>query len=161
MAQTTAPVRTIEEFLKQHKSLTNIKQIQAQRDERRDRFVAEVEALFKQIMKWLTKLAKDGPVFYRERPISIYEEGIGEYKISELLVDVADRLIIFRPVGTMIYGAYGRVDILGFSQIYLTMREWGKWKVSNREYRPGSAKQSLDNLTEAEFKNVLFMMVSD
>ncbi len=161
MAQTTRPVRTIEEYLKKHKSLTDPQQIQVQREERKERFIKEVQGLFGQIKGWLHELAKDGPVFYRERPISIYEEGIGEYQISEMLVDVADRLVIFKPIGTMVYGAFGRVDILGFSQVYLIMREWGKWQLSHREYISGGVKPSLTHLTEEAFKEMLFMMVSD
>ncbi len=164
MQQTSTSARTIEEFLHQKKvGIGNIEEIQQKLEDRRDRYIAEVNTLFDQITKWLDKLKKDGPVDYRRKQTSNFEEGIGEYSVSSLEVFIADRMIVFLPVGTKIFGALGRVDIMGnYEEAHLVMPEWGKWQFARIDYIPGGgAKPFFTDFTEEEFKNALLSLVAE
>ncbi|HEY3876558.1 MAG TPA: hypothetical protein VGM92_13865, partial [Candidatus Kapabacteria bacterium] len=120
MARTIAPAQTIEEFLKQRgKSSLTAREAKKKWEERKERYLFEVNKLFDKFIPWLDKLKESGPISYERKPAPIFGDDIGGYAANELDVYVADRKVIFRPVGTKIYGGMGRIDVLGNGEFQL------------------------------------------
>jgi len=62
--------------------------------------------------------------------IRITEDYIGTYTINKYSINADDIEIIFNPIGAIIIGAYGRVDMMfAFENIKLVLTEGDKWKI--------------------------------
>lgn len=72
---------------------------------------ADVDALFKEFHGYLSEYEADHSLVFRDRRVHINEEVLGTYDISALDIKVSSILISVRPVGRLIVGAEGRVDM--------------------------------------------------
>jgi hypothetical protein len=70
-----------------------------------------VVALIAQIREYLGEYAADGSLTFTESEIELMEEGLGRYEIKTLSIVAGPATVLVRPVGTMIVGAFGRVDM--------------------------------------------------
>ncbi|ELI8161202.1 TPA: hypothetical protein ACVEY8_004042 [Yersinia enterocolitica] len=69
--------------------------------------------LYKAIRESIKELVDDDLVSLRMEKISIYEEGLGDYNIESLYISFANEKVQLKPVGTMLIGSKGRVDMIG------------------------------------------------
>ena len=83
--------------------------------------------------------------------MSVTEEHIGSYRIETLVIKVGDDRVVLTPVGTLILGSYGRVDIKGSAAegMLVADGDWN-WSIVNR-----TPKRTLVPLTEESFLMLL------
>jgi hypothetical protein len=79
----------------------------------RNWWIQQVHELFNQIEGWLRPLIDSGPVTFSRTKIQLDEEDLGRYSIDSLELWLSGRKLTFKPVGTMLIGAFGRIDISG------------------------------------------------
>lgn len=78
--------------------------------ERINEFKNNINLFYSKIQEeWLKEL--DGYVQYRRCPYSISEEMLGTYSVEALKVHMHHVTIEFRPVGTILIGSPGRIDM--------------------------------------------------
>ncbi len=73
----------------------------------------KITALYNSIETWLQPLVQSQAVVPSRQRIPISEESIGAYQVDALILSVASKRLEFKPKGTMLIGAFGRVDISG------------------------------------------------
>lgn len=79
----------------------------------RDRWIQQVRELFDQIEVWLRPLIVGGTVQASRPPRVLTEEDLGTYTLQSLLLQLASRKLVLEPVGTMLIGAFGRIEATG------------------------------------------------
>jgi hypothetical protein len=68
--------------------------------------------LYKNIIEiWMADYIEKGLVTTKYNKIRIHEEFSGDYEVDSLVLFFHNKNIVFEPVGTMLVGAKGRVDI--------------------------------------------------
>ncbi len=82
-------------------------------DEIRDRWIQQVRELFDQIEVWLSPLIVGGTVQVSRPPRILMEEDLGTYTVQSLLLQLASRKLVLEPIGTMLIGAFGRIEATG------------------------------------------------
>ncbi|MCP4345706.1 MAG: hypothetical protein GY795_09295 [Desulfobacterales bacterium] len=80
-------------------------------DKKRDTWIDQVSRLYEDIEKWLKTYIEKDYISLHFYELSLFEENIGKYDISVLELDLGEPSVVFRPVGTNIIGADGRVDV--------------------------------------------------
>ncbi len=70
-----------------------------------------LEILYEQVKAALRPYAEQ--VSVNPRLLTLVEEHLGEYTVETLLIRFAHTEILLEPVGTMLIGAKGRVDVIG------------------------------------------------
>ena len=79
---------------------------------KRDDCLAKLNELYADIESWLKNLEKDVvSVNYVDKEIN--EEYIGIYNARKMILRIADEQVVLDPVGTLLIGAAGRVDMTG------------------------------------------------
>lgn len=73
----------------------------------------ELENLYNMIENWLKPLEEKNKVKFEYKEISLIEENIGAYKAKELILHLLDQKVTLEPVGTLIIGAKGRINMIG------------------------------------------------
>jgi len=92
----------------------------AQRDEtgfdperQLEEWLSYLDALYKRITEFLESYIKDGSAQIEYRPVQLNEEFSGPYDVREMRLKVGRSTIVFTPIGTMLIGSKGRVDVQG------------------------------------------------
>ncbi len=105
----------------------------------------------------IKELIHEGLIQESREKISINEELLGEYEIDALVLTINNKKIKFEPVGTMLIGSKGRVDVTGpfGKEKFLLIRKGVKSPselVKVRVHVSGTPKQEEDNKIEESKK---------
>lgn len=69
--------------------------------------------LYSMIQSWLKKYVENGKVKLDFIEKNIHEEHLGYYKVKSMRLYIHHELVLFDPIGTIIIGTKGRVDMKG------------------------------------------------
>ncbi len=72
-----------------------------------------LDQLYRTIEGFVSPYGSDGAVQFVRAPISIMEEALGTYQVNSAKLLVGNAKYIFNPIGTMLIGSKGRVDLIG------------------------------------------------
>lgn len=72
-----------------------------------------LKALYEQIEGYLHTYVESGTAKITLRDIQLNEEFAGDYKAPELILTIGRSTVTFTPIGTMLIGFKGRVDVQG------------------------------------------------
>ena len=79
----------------------------------RDGWVSDVDTLYKLVEKFIGPYIKRGDVKVSYSEVEINEELLGAYKIRRMNLVIGLQQVVFTPIGRIIIGAQGRVDLMG------------------------------------------------
>lgn len=124
-------------------TLTRIKERQDQElrfDLDKPKLVTEWKTAVAEVMQviraGLAEYESDGSMRISAEPAEIQEESLGSYFVEALTIVVGSEIIVVRPVGRLIAGAIGRVDIYRQGQpgegdrIILLREAPGQWSIA-------------------------------
>jgi hypothetical protein len=80
-----------------------------------DRWKSNINDLLGKIENWLKDYTVSGKISIESKEIEIFEEAIGRYFVPSLLINISGNIIHVKPIGTVMIGTIGRVDIIGKS----------------------------------------------
>ncbi len=79
----------------------------------RDEWLGPLKELYDQIESFLAEYIKNGEIKRSYRDIPLNEENIGSYIAPAMILKIGRQEITLTPVGTMLIGSKGRVDVEG------------------------------------------------
>jgi hypothetical protein len=84
------------------------------KEQQLDEWKRYLNELYDKIIKeWMREYIAKGVVDYKQRKKRIHEEFSGEYEVDALELMLKGQIILFDPIGTMLIGAKGRIDLKG------------------------------------------------
>lgn len=101
-----------DEFLKRQESMASQTELASPVEQLKE-WHANLDNLYKQITEFLKQYLDRGAAQISFRDVEINEEFSGSYKTKAMDLRIAGSLIAFQPIGTMLIGAKGRVDVEG------------------------------------------------
>ena len=99
---------------------------------RKTRWLNATGNLYRLIRRWLAPLEKDGILRFSRSSVTLTEEPIGSYEIGVLEFSIGKQRVRFCPVGTLIGGATGRVDVRGQHGTRSIILRGNQWFVVER-----------------------------
>ncbi|MCM8510904.1 hypothetical protein J0904_02220 [Acinetobacter bereziniae] len=72
-----------------------------------------INIFYDQVKYWLEDYNSKGLVKYSYTNKNITEENIGSYEVKKLDLKLAGSRVTFDPIGTLLIGAKGRIDLVG------------------------------------------------
>jgi hypothetical protein len=79
----------------------------------RDDWLGYLQQLYDRIAEYLDEYIKGGSIKLRESTIELNEENIGVYRAKRLSIVIGAQEILLTPIGTLLIGSKGRVDVEG------------------------------------------------
>jgi hypothetical protein len=79
----------------------------------RDEWLYRLDDLYNQIREFLTEYIDRGEIQLETSPILLTEENIGSYTVQQLTLKIGRKQVKFQPIGTLLIGSRGRVDVIG------------------------------------------------
>lgn len=120
-------------------------------------WLATLDSFFSQIKEWLDEAKKSKLLEVYDRSTVVSEEHFGDYKAPALEIKTKTRAVHIEPVGRLIVGAHGRVDMKSWKDefIFLYFQDKDKWMYMATKRQGGSYE-----LTEDLFSKLLMKMMS-
>jgi len=78
-----------------------------------EQWLGYLDALYRQITAYLQTYVESGAAQIEYRNITLNEDFIGDYTAREMLLKFGRSSVTFEPIGTMLIGTKGRVDVRG------------------------------------------------
>ncbi len=139
-------IDTFEEFVEK-----KAEEKQVDWDKRKSNWISSVNGLYNQIKLWLAPSIEKGHIKVLEKPIELIEDYLGKYKINRLDIYVGSEKVSLIPKGSLIVGAYGRIDFEGNRKDVMFIEEdWNNWHVAQRNIHLKTFE-----LNETSFKNLV------
>ncbi len=91
-------------------------------EKRKNEWIDSVYRLYNFVDACLDSYKKAGKVQVKREQKTITEEFIGTYYIKKSVIEIGDDTIVIEPIGTLIIGSFGRVDVrsnLGMATLVL------------------------------------------
>lgn len=82
-------------------------------EEERDQWLAHLRRLYKMVETFLSKYVSSGQIRVEYRSINLNEEHIGSYSAEQMILRIGRQEVDLVPIGTLLIGSKGRVDIVG------------------------------------------------
>ncbi len=129
-------------------------------DDVRGEWLGYLASLYTKIESFLTDYVSSNKIQFEYHELELNEINIGAYKARQMVMKVGRQEITISPIGTLLIGCKGRVDVLGpvgSAQILLVDRKATSsrslFHVSTSEHGtlPAAPKESLDQV-EWEWK---------
>ncbi len=121
-------------------------------DRRREQWIAAINSLYLRVAEFLVEPLRQKTVSLAQRPREITEDHLGTYEASDLILTVGDERVRFVPRARNVYGASGRVDVLGErGEATLVADDAGRWAV----VPPGRPRPKSVPLNAETFAEVL------
>jgi hypothetical protein len=76
-------------------------------------WLSYLDSLYKQITKFLESYIQNGSAKIDYQDIELNEDFIGPYLVRKMLLKIGRSTVTFTPIGTMLIGTKGRVDVKG------------------------------------------------
>ncbi|MCA8895486.1 MAG: hypothetical protein KDA48_09550 [Amphiplicatus sp.] len=135
-------------------------------EESKTLWVQDCDRLMSEIKQWISAYEMDGLASVRTEPLTINEERVTPYTVSQHSIDFMGRgSVRIRPIGTFLIGAHGRIDVIfqsrkGPQSSFMLIRrkdDAGRfyWKIVEKENRQKvEADYSIQNF-EAKIEQYL------
>jgi hypothetical protein len=104
--------KDFDEFIKKQRAKAS-EEVDIDWDMKRNEWLSYLDQLYKKILTMMKKYTESGDVSVEYRQKTINEEWIGEYKAKTMTFKFKGSEITFDPIGTILIGAKGRVDLKG------------------------------------------------
>ena len=81
--------------------------------QQRDEWLAFIKAFYSSLEEWFQTYKDNGALEYEYTPVQLTEDSIGTYETSNMLVQFAGQNLKITPIGTLLIGTKGRIDMEG------------------------------------------------
>ena len=153
-----------EEFINQH-TLQTV-------DHRSDilsEWMKNLEGLYKTIESYLQPFIENKKIKITYQDVQLHEDGLGDYTVQEATITLGEKSLNLKPIGTLLIGAKGRVDLTGaYGTAKLIFADFSKFpNVSTTDFQwmiPNPSRAAIGiyaPLTEEAFLEVFMEVAAD
>lgn len=104
---------TFDDFVKERTAHAKKSAEAFNRKEKLDTWLRELDGLYRAMEGYLKRYMDSGQITVARRPVQLEEELLGTYDAEVLAVSIGNDEVIARPIGTLLIGSSGRVDLTG------------------------------------------------
>ena len=109
------PTKTFDDFVKRR--LNEAQTIGSSKDvdwdKTREEWIRSLNGLYSKMEKYLKKYTEADQIQVAREKIQISEEYLGNYEAEKLTIQIGIDKVVAKPIGRMMIGAAGRVDLIG------------------------------------------------
>ena len=109
------PTKTFDEFVKRR--LNEAQKFKSSETldwhKTREEWIQSLNHLYSKMEKYLKKYTEADQIQVSREKIQISEEYLGNYEAEKLAIQIGNDKVVAKPIGRMMIGAAGRVDLIG------------------------------------------------
>ncbi len=128
-----------------------------------------LKVLYGTIESYLQPFTENGKIKITYRDVQLYEDGLGDYTVQEAAITLGEKTLSLKPIGTLLIGAKGRVDLTGaYGSAKLIFADFSKFpEISNTDFQwmiPNPSRAAIGvyaPLTKEAFLEVFMEVAAD
>lgn len=101
-----------EKFLKDN-AVIEKEEVKIDWDKEKKEWLDFINSFYTQIQEWLEEYKQKGLIKYSYTQKNITEDNIGSYYAKKMDLILAGKCLTFDPIGTLLIGTKGRIDLIG------------------------------------------------
>jgi hypothetical protein len=101
-----------EKFLQQ-KTLEAKPSVEVNWEAKKATWLKRLAEFYSDVDKYLGEYVQSGKIKLETKSISLNEDYIGQYQADSKYISIGSSLVTLKPIGTLLIGAAGRVDMVG------------------------------------------------
>lgn len=105
--------KAFEELLKSHNGPDDQGNERIDWDKQRDEWLGYIAQFYDTLEQWFKPYKDNNSLDYQYKVIELTEDNIGSYQTQQMLVQFAQQNLKITPVGTLLIGTKGRIDMEG------------------------------------------------
>jgi hypothetical protein len=102
-----------DEFVKREAEAARIAEPPIDWNKQREEWLHSLKSLYTTIEGYLGKYTQQGAINIEYKSKQLAEEDVGSYLVKEMLIHIGRQTVALTPVGTLLIGSKGRVDVIG------------------------------------------------
>ena len=103
--------KDFEDLLIKHESKSEEKEIDWQKQ--KEEWLDYIRSFYSSVESWLNPFKKAGKLTFKYKKSQLTEDYIGTYDVDIMIVDFAGQKLRLEPIGTLLIGTKGRIDMEG------------------------------------------------
>ncbi len=103
--------KELQDFIKTKKESFEKKKVDW--NEIKKRWLKKLDELYENIEIWFKDLKDSGDISINYSDINLNEENLGIYTAKKMIITIYNEQVLLEPIGTLLIGAKGRVDMIG------------------------------------------------
>ena len=139
--------REFEDLLKKYEQKPLEKEIDWKKQ--KQEWLDFIKMFYRSIESWLAPYKQAGKLSYAYQKTQLNEEYIGTYDVDVMIVDFAGQKLTLEPIGTLLIGTKGRIDMEGSRgrvQFILADKNSKGVKINTSISRDGGAKAEAEEV---------------
>lgn len=126
----------------------------------REEWFSDLDKLYTLVDGWLTQEQAEGLVHVTRGQVIVIEEGLGWYDAPSLVIAAAGQQVQLHPVGRLIAGTTGQVDLICDQRRFPLVRDSkNRWSIVPRGSDPGPPAKTRYLLTSQSFSEALKLLL--
>jgi hypothetical protein len=105
--------KDFDEFVRRQQGAASVADAEINWEKQRDEWLEYLNLLYKRVEAFLTTYTSSGQIVLEYRNVKLNEENIGSYTARKMVLRIGRQEVSLVPVGTLLIGCKGRVDIVG------------------------------------------------
>jgi len=125
---------TLENFLREKKRKDDQLKQAVDWETRKTWWLGKINHLYNDVKEWLAPLVPEA-LYIEEDTMEVYEERLGSYEAPQLNINLYTEVVKLIPIGTIIIGGLGRVDLIGDEgSVMIILEQKGQHRPQARVY---------------------------
>jgi hypothetical protein len=128
-----------------------------------------LKALYNTIELYLKPFTENNKIKITYQDVQLHEDGLGDYTVQEATITFGEKTLSLKPIGTLLIGAKGRVDLTGaYGSAKLIFADFSKFpEISTTAFQwmiPNPSKAAIGiyvPLTQEAFLEVFMEVAAD
>ncbi|MDA3895310.1 MAG: hypothetical protein PF482_04065 [Desulfobacteraceae bacterium] len=144
--------KDFEDMLNKHESVTKDSEIDWQKQ--KQEWIEFIKKFYDEVEQWLKPYVDQEKLKYHYNDLEITEEYIGTYSVKSMDIIFANQKVKIEPLGTLLIGTKGRVDMegaRGIVQFILADKDSKGMKVNVSISTDGEPKKEPEELKEPDW----------
>lgn len=103
--------KDFEDLLEKHEG--KLEENEIDWEERKNEWLEHISQFYSSVEKWLNPYKSKGKLSFEYKKTQLAEDYIGSYDVNVMIVDFAGQKLTLEPIGTLLIGTKGRIDMEG------------------------------------------------
>lgn len=103
--------KDFENLLKKHESESEETEINW--SDQKNEWLQFIKDFYNSVEQWMQPFKDEGKLKYSYKKVALTEDHIGTYDVDVMVVDFAGQKLTLEPIGTLLIGTKGRIDMEG------------------------------------------------
>lgn len=105
--------RNLEDYLNENPKIKLKEEVIINWEDEKNKWLKAIDDFYQNVQEWLKPFIDRKQVEIEYKEIFLQEENIGKYMTKAMYILISNEKVLLEPIGTLLIGAHGKIDMKG------------------------------------------------